>query len=780
MNRYFCVKNCVLPDVSAFDPWTFDVSKVTFDLADDPAESKRLYKAKYFKNPKAEHCLFSMVRGVVPHQIVSNGSKSDNKAAEVFGFVGDYDATIGENVIENLKMHPKGPYLPTRWARTQGNNFRLIWEFEQGVRVESSEHANRLLEEVAKRIKAVSWGAVFDREACCNCAQHFDVGREWGLFSDQRISFDVLKLWDYEVYTKLRRSTKTTYEIPFEDVIAEAKKQFPGRIDFTFSDGARCYRFWDQQSDNRDGCVITKDGVRVFVPHDKPFMSWADILGMKFVDKYASAKISPVVQKIWYNNRGGEFVRWKDNDKKYVSRDTTTMRRDLVAEAGLRPDRKKGELMSEVDTALHDITTRREVDYAAPVIFFPHGPMKIDAGTLVLNTSTVRVTAPSNVIYVPPEEPWTWGNFRVQQAFPFIYGLISTMFELDTATALNRIGNKFSEPVDETQNLQLQIFLSWLSAFYVGAATLNPTQGQCLVVAGPSGIGKTFLFTHIIGPLMGGIKDADDYYVNGEKFTGALFDAPIHLIDDKICDLDTRTRNGFTTRLKVVVATARLRYEEKYRNSVPSVPWLGRIVIACNMDPKSLSILPDLEQSNADKITMLRLGSVKYPFLSRQENIDAVNRELPNFARFLLQYKRDLKFFDRRMGVKAYQHPDMRVAAAENGYTNVVVDALRQVLDTLAGEETSGKIAAGKELCGLTGTARYLYDRIAAVSQSAARDIGGARQLASQLMQMEQRGFNIRKMRQRGSWCYEIPLDFDTVVCATTAAEATAEEGVIR
>lgn len=776
MNRYFCVKNCVVPEVTELNPWEFDVSKVKFDWDEDPIASKVAYKKAYFKNPKAKHCLFSMVKGVLPGQAVT---ANENPAAEIFGIVGDYDATVGENIIESLTANPKGPYIPTRWSETQGRNFRLVWEFEGGVRVESNEHATKFLREVYRRVGVPKWGAMCDMEACCNPGQHFDVGRRWGEFSDQRIPLDVLKLWDYEVYTKMRSSGKKMYDIPLEEVAKEANRQFPSRITFPIVEGGRCNRFWDPSSDNMDGCVITKDGVRVFVPHDKPFMSWADILGMKFVDKYAAQKVSPIVQQIWFNNRAKEFVRWKDNDKKYMARDVTTLRRDLAAEAGLCPDRKKGEAMSEVDMALHDITDRREVDFAAPVLFFPHGPMRLDGGRHILNTSTVRVLAPSEK-YLGDGE-WKWSNPKARDAFPFIYGLVSTMFETCEDHARARIEANFAEPVDETQNLQLQVFLSWLSAFYSGSALLRPTQGQCLVVAGPSGVGKTFLFNNVVGPLMGGVFDADGYYVSGDKFTDALFEAPIHLIDDKICDLDHKTRTAFTTRLKVVVATARLTYEAKFKNAVPSVPWLGRVVICCNMDPRSLSILPDLEQSNADKITMLKAGGVKFPFCAdRAENRRRVREELPRFARFMLEYQRDLKLFDKRMGVKAYQHPEMRVAAAENGYTSVVVDALRQTIDSVKAEEKAGKARTGVDCTGISGSARYLYDLIASVSPSAARDIGGARQLAAQLGQMESRGYNLRRVKQRGTWIYEIPSDFDDVLGSQGIADAADTEGVIR
>ena len=44
MNRYFCVKNVIVPDVTPLDPWTFDVSGVKFDWDEDPIKSKARYK----------------------------------------------------------------------------------------------------------------------------------------------------------------------------------------------------------------------------------------------------------------------------------------------------------------------------------------------------------------------------------------------------------------------------------------------------------------------------------------------------------------------------------------------------------------------------------------------------------------------------------------------------------------------------------------------------------------------------------------------------------------
>jgi hypothetical protein len=79
----------------------------------------------------------------------------------------------------------------------------------------------------------------------------------------------------------LERVTEPT---PFQrSIVVEATvRGWASRLPKEFKEGARCCRFWDPESDNETGCVITRQGVRVLVPHDKPFMSWTDIFGSDF------------------------------------------------------------------------------------------------------------------------------------------------------------------------------------------------------------------------------------------------------------------------------------------------------------------------------------------------------------------------------------------------------------------------------------------------------------------------------------------------------------------
>ena len=45
---------------------------------------------------------------------------------------------------------------------------------------------------------------------------------------------------------------------------------------------------------------------------------------------------------------------------------------------------------------------------------------------------------------------------------------------------------------------------------------------------------------------------------------------------------------------------------------------------------------------------------------------------------------------------------------------------------------------------------------------------------------METRGYNLHRRKQRGSWVYEIPSNFDDVAGASGVGDAVELEGVIR
>lgn len=743
---FFKLRNLGVHEVTQLaEPWNVDVSAYPFSMTKDQ------YRAHYSK-ATTEHCLVSMIEGANPRLKVNSGrGKYDNQAAQMHGFIADYDGVYTPEIIQALHEHPPCPILPAWWVLTHSHKFRLIWVFEKPLRLINAEHAKRMLKEVAEVLKAGKWGADFDKSACENPTQYYDLGRKWEVFSqDSVIPFEMVQTWDYQVFSEMKPKRGTSsLNIPFDEIRNEIGNRWPGRVGPSFGEGAHCLRFWDPASDNATGCRVYKDGVRVYVPHDKPFMTWTDIFGKDFTDNYNAATVSPIVNSFWYHSGQGAYWRWNDACKIYQRQTDTLTRKTLAIEAGLKSRTDKDTDVSEVDTAMHYIAKTRDITRVVPLLFAPHGPTRLTSGEVVLNTSTIRVVAPAEDYIDPLARDWDHPENLAR--FPFIYKLITCMFMQNNgeynAWKVKKI------PYDHRKNQQLKCFLSWLSYFYKQSYLMKPRTGQVMILAGPTRRGKSYLARNIIGELLGGASDADKYFIDGEKFTGDIVRYPIMLLDDAICSMDKGKRSGFTTRLKTLVATGCVRYEEKFHDAVASLPWRGRVLITCNTDPQSLSVLPDLEVSNKDKVTMLKLGTAQFDFLEPEQNNLRVANELPYLARFLLNYRIPEELVDGRFGARAYHHHEMVRAAAGNSSANILLEALAVVF---APEYVKNALKNGQKYW--EGTASELFELISGQCPIMARDIGSVQKLSFQLAGLQRSGYNVasRFMTEKAVKCWSV------------------------
>lgn len=728
---FFKLKNLATHEIFQLpEPWNVDVSSYPFHM------TKEQYRAHYSK-ATSEHCLISMIEGVNPRLKVNSGrGKYDNQAARMHGFIADYDGVYTPELIQALKDHPPCPILPAWWVLTHSHKFRLIWVFEQPLRLFNAEHAKRMLKETAEVLKAVKWGADFDKSACENPTQYYDLGRKWEPFSENAvIPVDMVQTWDFQVFSEMKTKRGTSsLNIPFDEIRNEIGNRWPGRIGPGFGEGAHCLRFWDPESDNATGCRVYKDGVRVYVPHDKPFMTWTDIFGKDFTDTYNAATVSPIVNSFWYHSGQGAYWRWNDACKLYQRQTDSLTRKTLAIEAGLKSRVDKDTDVSEVDTAMHYIAKTKDISRVVPLLFAPHGPTRLTSGEVVLNTSTVRVVAPAEN-YLDPSH-FRWDNPENLARFPFIYRLITCLFMKNGAEY--QAWRQTGLPYNENLNPQLKCFLSWLSYFYRQSYLMKPRTGQVMIIAGPTRRGKSYLARNIVGELLGGASDADKYFIEGEKFTGDIVRFPVMLLDDAICSMDKGKRSGFTTRLKTLVATGCVRYEEKFHDAVASLPWRGRVLITCNTDPQSLSVLPDLEASNKDKVTMLKLGTAQFEFEEPEQNNIHVANELPYLARFLLNYRIPDELADGRFGTRAFHHHEMVRAAAGNSSANVLLEALAVVFDEAY---VSNAKKNGHQYW--EGTASELFELISNQCPIMAHDIGSVQKLSFQLAGLQRSGYNV-------------------------------------
>ncbi len=769
--KFLCLPNLATDHVSASEePWSeFHVEQSVLDLPKDQ------YKKRWF-DPDTKHCLFSLCEGQNPAFTVSQG----NQCSLIHGFAADYDGVFTPDIVDAMKAKPPSKCLPRWWSVSQSGGLHLIWTLDRPIAVAGNAHANELLHVIAAKIKAVRWGVGYDPDSE-KCTQVMDIGREWHEFSPiGRIPVEEVVMWDAKLWeARAKRLVDEVVDIPFDVVAAEVRKrQWPHPVPERFEMGTRCVRFWDASADNATAAQVLKDGIRVYTPHDGGFVGWQRLLGREFCEQYTARSMAPFYEDTFYCNVHDVYWRLfrRDGNVHFEKRTEKVLRRDLSIEAKRSSRPPKGEEDSEIDLDLHYIRERNGVETVAPIIYRPVGRIRVDGLGMVLNTSLVTVAKPAPRIAVlgpgqadgvecPAayrEDPsiCAWDNPFAVSAFPHIHRYLTAMFMHGQGTFDQWAKDGFplhrpsdGRPYTFLEDPQLVHLLSWTSYFYWNGAKMpeSAPRGTVLVMAGPAGIGKS-LFVHLLGRLMGGARDADMFYLKGEKFNDDIMTVPVHVIDDKLGSKSQRDRQRFTETLKVLAANGRLRFEKKFVSACSGVPWPGRVVILSNVDSQSLSVLPDLDMSTRDKFTMLRLGSAKYCFGSPSEIEAWITEELPGFARFLLGWRTPPELRDSRFGVRAWQHPDMAQASAENGLTQILVD----VLDACIEEVTGAKDDADRgDLDGVAveGPAITVFRWINSVDPTLARAVVDPKTLQMNLQNLyKSGGYNIRYDEQLHRW----------------------------
>lgn len=774
---YFSIPNLRSDTVTPVsEPWNYQVPESVKALT--PEEFKRTFSL----NALTEHMFLSFAVAQNPAYRVTK----ENEIVELHGFFGDYDGVFTDDMIAAVTMRPPAKFKPTWWIRTVSGGLRLAWEFEAPIRVSGNAHASDLLRHIATVVKAVKWGADFDQKSKTGF-QYMDVGREWHKFSDARIPRDLLEKWAVELAVKRAQVySDDTVDIPFDKVTELCKEKFGSALPSNFSEGCRCRRFWDAESDNMNGCYVTAKGVYVFVPHDKPFMSWSDILGRDVVEEYIAKETSPMLRNCYYcpSGKGGVYWRLRESDGQFVPAPKSTFVDDLLNLTNISPDKPKGGTRSPMDEFLFKVREEKSIDCAAPILYARPGEVDLN-GQKVLNISRVVALTPAakfdDIVsddlrslypdvkkeYLDFPDTCAWDNPFVVRFFPHIHRYLTTLF-MPSTQAYNRwadqgyplrdIEDEDRKPIDVLHDKQLVLLLSWLSYFYKqGIFRRQLTQpGQALILAGGVGLGKSFFAEQIVGNLMGGTQEATQYFIEGSQFTDDLTNKPVLLIDDKACDTDSRARAKFTMRVKALVAKAKITHHAKFQTPV-EIPYRGRLIVCCNDDPQSLSVLPNLDAATTDKIIMLRLGNVKFRFDSIEQNAIWVARELPYFARFLMGWIIPQEMQDDRFGTKAFQHESMKQAVAEHGVANTVVEILAKVFDEMSACDENGEDGR------FTGTVTDLMATIRSAGQAGqdyVKEIGNSARLRYALKQIKKAYHGVQSKVENRIEVWDIPYNF--------------------
>jgi hypothetical protein len=129
------------------------------------------------------------------------------------------------------------------------------------------------------------------------------------------------------------------------------------------------------------------------------------------------------------------------------------------------------------------------------------------------------------------------------------------------------------------------------------------------------------------------------------------------------------------------------------------VPWTGRVILGVNLDSNSLAAIPNLDQSNRDKLSAYQTpvgnrGQMTFP--SNTEVQEILVRELPHFGKWLLDYTPDPRVLgDSRYGVRSYFHPNIERAARDNSPRQQILEVIEMFIKELLASDPKRELWTG-------------------------------------------------------------------------------------
>jgi hypothetical protein len=335
---------------------------------------------------------------------------------------------------------------------------------------------------------------------------------------------------------------------------------------------------------------------------------------------------SPVCKKLdlWWLN-GSDRYFWPSSRGTWLDGSASDLRRRLKVE-GVRSRAAEGSTCGDLDRTLVHIQEERNVDFAGSLAGYRCGVHELGEIKILVKDSPRLIE--------PVEGEW-----------PTIRGLVDGL-------------------MSEAGYEQALYFYGWLKYAVEAIRSQRSQPGQALVIVGPSDCGKSRLQHHIITPLLGN-RSADpcSYMFGKTDFNAELFTSEHLLIEDPPSATDITSRRYFGERLKEFTVNDTHRCHRKNRDALTLRPF-WRVSISINDDPEKLKTLPPITPDMEDKLLMLKVRRCEDYWASfanaddpRRAFSEAIARELPAFADFLLGWNVPEQLKSRRFGVKHFHHP---------------------------------------------------------------------------------------------------------------------------
>ncbi len=556
------------------------------------------------------------------------------------------------------------------------------------------------------------------------------------------IPHHILQAWAMASDANVKFSDESLSPPPIENIADLVSDRFPGKWNGEFVLGARGIRFWDPQADNPTAAVVMPEGMRCFTG-PSGFVTWREIFGGRAIDELHGSNHATLRESVAFVEDTRKY--YYEYDGEWVSADKGDFQEYLVIK-GLNNKKPRGSGLSEAQQFALNVRNTRKVSQALPFVYMQPGVMNY-SGEWYLNTSRVKVYDPAP----PLSEPDSDFHSAGKKSFPWMEQYLSEFF------APVRQRPKWVPESVPDKDVQLMHFLAWHHRFYKYAYLQKPLQGHALLIAGHQSAGKGFFSNGFLGTAMGGFSDGSSYLMGEDQWTADVLRVGLMTVDDDQSSVDERSHRGLTHRLKRITANMQASYNKKFGGS-GRIRWAGRPVITCNLDPSSLRVIPDMTQSNADKI-MLFLAQQRKPedpLPNAYELDEILASELGHYLRWLIEWKvpKWLLSGDDRFWVRAFHHPTLLETASEQGSVVNVLEMLRETYDEFVEADESDVLnrgvqanrdTEGRKTYEWSGPVRQLYKMMKRMEISHIEKLS-FNQMGTMLGILSSRGFKIKKL----------------------------------
>ena len=619
--------NLMASAVSFGQPWQQRV------IAHDKLRDKAAYRS-YICNPATKDCLFSGIRGMNKQEMVSR----ENPAVSMIAVVADYDMVMSDE--ERMKKTAKLVIKPNFISSSYSGGTHAVWFLQAPLPLmPNAEMVQALLETIVRKLKLKNAYGQLDGKAFYNTSQYYHAGWNWQQISTEPIAESMSLLWLDEALKKSKFTTTGT-QIPLARIWEEMQKRGWDKKwggDKAFELGARGVRFWDPLADCPTAAIVKENGMICFTG-PFPFQSWADIFGSDFIDAFRADTFGKALSECYMvNNTFYVCNNLRAEDGSYKPCLLTYNRQNFESLAtekyGLNSKPEQEGEDSPVKQLVAKIATYNTLPAACPFIYRKERIIHIQ-GEARLNTSFLRVHEPDL------SKGQEWGD-----GFPWIAAFMERLFP---------------------DIIQRDRFMAAWAYAYRNAYKGEPKNGHTIFIAGSVGSGKNFLSECLYGASMGGAVDASEYVLGQTRFNDHLMGSGVWTLNDTVSKGDYRERSIFAKSLKKMAANHFHSCEGKYK-SATGIYWSGRIIVTLNTDPDSLQLLPDIELSNRDKLSLFKTADEP---MNDADGAAKAKAEMGALCSFLLNW--DIPEHcvgDARWGVRNYLHPELLAEASDSSPT---------------------------------------------------------------------------------------------------------------